>query len=749
MKLKANPYKSGFLTGFLSLLVVFSLVPVVSATEITADYAGGTITNGMIIKPTSNAITISGTTTISGSTGIASGSNTEYYTFFVYNGNPVTISSDAKINMASGSEIRFDHGSHTTIAGTVNLTSGSRVRLGVGGPAATLENPVEGTLTVTGTLNIKTSGDLWSANGGAGTPTAKEDAPYTYTMNVNGGNVTLQTSSSLGLGCRNNVNLNITNGGNILLKNTAGNTLLCGVQDTWGGHENKVLNLNVENGTLAFDVTKNIRVGAAAYQDFTRKVAVTIGANGTFETNRPIYISDGDKSQTTFSVALNGGTFYAKTNAITLPAGTFSISGDAKIKVDNSMTLGVVSGTGNLIKQGEGTLKLTERETYTGSTQVQEGRLILAAEHSTSLKSKNMSVSAGAVLELAKKNASDYGNYSPNMTLAAKTDTLPGGELNLSMTASPWTSVRQLTMGDGSKITIGTVLPTLYVCDVATVPANASAQIDALIGIRSVGENSSHKNAGKFNIGEGGTLTLTNGIFAWGNNNKTNTLIKQGAGEMIVQGRTYATANYPLRVQVDAGKLVLENVDTASNNSTFESVTVASGAELLLGGTLPATTTVTIAEGAKFGAIGTLTSNQGITIPSTWNILLDSSQENLTSTIKLSAGELTFAENVTPAIEMVNNTTLEGLISRGDVDLLNFSGDATYTLPSAAGGDWNYFIQYFPEDVQEYYSLGTYAGRDGSTTVGLILNRNMVPEPSTWILLLLGAAGLFRIRRKA
>ena len=747
MKIKAATRQSVLLTGFLSLLTVFSLTPVVCATEITTDYAGGTITNGMLIRPTDSAITISGTTTLSGRSTVGS----ENYSFSAFNGNLITVPAGAAINGASlNGDIRFDHGSHVTIAGTVDLNTNSRVRLGVGGPAATLENPVEGTLTVTGTLNVKTSADLWSANGGSVTPTAQADAPYTYTMNVNGGNVTLQTSASLGLGCRNNVNINVTNGGNVLLKNTAGNTFICGVQDTWGGHENKVLNLNVENGTLAFDVTKNIRMGAAVYQDFTRKVALTIGANGTFETNRPIYIADGEKNQTTFSVALNGGTFYAKENVITLPAGTFSTSGDAKIKVDNSLTLGAVSGTGNLIKQGEGTLKLTARTSYTGTTRVEEGRLILAHEHSASLKSKNMSVSAGAVLELASKNATDYGPYSPNMTLAAKTDTKPGGELNLSMTASPWTSVKQLTMNDGSKITVtGTANPQLYICDVATVPANASAQIDALIGIRSVGENSSHKNAGKFNIGEGGTLTLTNGIYAWGNNNKTNTLIKQGAGEMIVQEKTYATTNYPLRVQVDAGKLVLEDVDTASNSSTFESVKVASGAELLLGGTLPATTTVTIASGAKFGAIGTLTSEQGITIPSTWNILLDSSAENLTSTIKLSTGELTFAENVTPAIEMVNGTTLEGLVSRGDVDLLSFSGDATYTLPSAAGGDWNYFIQYFPEDVQEYYSLGTYAGRDGSTTIGLVLDRNMVPEPSAWILLLVGAAGLFCIRHKA
>ncbi len=139
MKIKPGSFKSVLLTSFLSLLIVFSLAPVVCATEITADYAGGTITNGMLINPASNAISITGTTTLSGRSTVGS----ENYSFRTANGNAITIASGAVIDGASlNGEIAFLHGSHTTIAGTVNLNTNARVRLGVGGPPATLENPV-------------------------------------------------------------------------------------------------------------------------------------------------------------------------------------------------------------------------------------------------------------------------------------------------------------------------------------------------------------------------------------------------------------------------------------------------------------------------------------------------------------------------------------------------------------------------------------------------------------------------------
>ena len=91
MKIKAATRQSVLLTGFLSLLTVFSLTPVVCATEITTDYAGGTITNGMLINPASNAISITGTTTLSGRSAVGS----ENYSFRTANGNAVTIASGA------------------------------------------------------------------------------------------------------------------------------------------------------------------------------------------------------------------------------------------------------------------------------------------------------------------------------------------------------------------------------------------------------------------------------------------------------------------------------------------------------------------------------------------------------------------------------------------------------------------------------------------------------------------------------
>jgi len=578
---------------FLCSLTILFLPQTLYATTITSNYTGGTITGGMLIDPSSNAITISGNTTISGASQV--GGSGDSYSFRVAGGNLVTIASGATVGNALSNEIAFLYGSQTKIAGTVNFTTGQRVRFGVGGTGT-------GTMEVTGSLNVKTSGAFYFSNGGSGsTPVVGSDAAFTYTLNVNGGTVNLEGSGEFGIGCRNNVNLNVTNGGTLTLKSTTttAGVCLCGVYGEWGGQENKTFNVNVENGTMTLDTAKDVTIGAAyaSYNNnFTRKASFTVGSAGTLELNRTM--SNANTGKTTISFAVNGGTLYAKTNDISLTsANSFSITGDAKIKVDKQLTLGAVGGAGSLHKQGAGTLKLTARETYTGTTYVEEGRLILAAEHSGSLKSKTMNVSAGAVLELASKNATDYGINSPDMVLGAKTDSKPGAELNLSMTANAWTSVCKLTMNDGSRITIADnlpKLPILYICKETTVPANSTARIDALVGMRTSGENGNLVNAGNFNIGEGGTLTLTNGLYAWGYNSKTNTLIKQGAGEMIVQGKTYASEGYELRVQVEAGKLVLENVDTVSTKSTFKSVLVKNGAELLLGGTIPSTTAITV-----------------------------------------------------------------------------------------------------------------------------------------------------------
>jgi len=153
-------------------------------------------------------------------------------------------------------------------------------------------------------------------------------------------------------------------------------------------------------------------------------------------------------------------------------------------------------------------------------------------------------------------------------------------------------------------------------------------------------------------------------------------------------------------------------------------------------------------EGAKFGAIGTLTTAQGFEIPTTWDVKLDSTEAKQTSKIALTGGTLTFGENATAAFELVNGTTLQSLISIGDIELLNFSGSATWKLPTAANDDWDYFTQCIPEDLKPYYSMAEFNVANGSTSVGLLLNRNAVPEPATWILLLAGLLGMVGLYRK-
>ena len=81
------------------------------------------------------------------------------------------------------------------------------------------------------------------------------------------------------------------------------------------------------------------------------------------------------------AVAADNPTPYSSNSSFTIPntdtvtvkegAGQITASGAATEITVN----GVVQGTGQLVKQGDGTLSLTNNNTYTGGTDIQQGTL--------------------------------------------------------------------------------------------------------------------------------------------------------------------------------------------------------------------------------------------------------------------------------------------------------------------------------------------------------------------------------------
>lgn len=144
--------------------------------------------------------------------------------------------------------------------------------------------------------------------------------------------------------------------------------------------------------------------------------------------------SDENLGATLTGIALNGGTLRATASfdtgrSISLRAATAAIdvSGAAELGVQ-----GEILGSGRLVKQGLGTLRLDHvGNAYTGATDVMQGRLLAGAANVLSPVSA-YSVAAGAVLDLAGRNQTLASLHnSGHVTLAGPAGSTPGTVLKL------------------------------------------------------------------------------------------------------------------------------------------------------------------------------------------------------------------------------------------------------------------------------------------------------------------------------
>ncbi|MEI6235469.1 MAG: C25 family cysteine peptidase [Planctomycetota bacterium] len=108
--------------------------------------------------------------------------------------------------------------------------------------------------------------------------------------------------------------------------------------------------------------------------------AVTISSGATFDLSGAL--------QTVASLTANDG---AITNKVILGSGTLTVGNATSTTFD-----GVVSGTGNVVKQGTGKLTLIGANTFTGTTAVNAGELLIAATTGSTVSSTT--VNNGALL---------------------------------------------------------------------------------------------------------------------------------------------------------------------------------------------------------------------------------------------------------------------------------------------------------------------------------------------------------------
>ncbi|HEY3898205.1 MAG TPA: autotransporter-associated beta strand repeat-containing protein [Chthoniobacter sp.] len=271
----------------------------------------------------------------------------------------------------------------------------------------TLEIDSANSITLSGAITSGTVGKLALTQTGTGTTILSSSGnTYTGATTINGGVLQIGTSTTAGsIGASSAIT--IGNGASLnLIK--LGPTFANSVTNSIGGAATVNIN-SAANLTLSGVLSDNTSSGET--------LALTLGGAGTtLVTGNEAYTGATNVNAGTLQVG-NGtlGNLGASTN-VTIGSATLlidlasggSFASNVKLNAAGSTlkaietgtnTLsGVISGSGSFIQSGTGTTLLSGADTYTGSTSVNAGILIVGNGSTGSLNSANVTVASGAIL---------------------------------------------------------------------------------------------------------------------------------------------------------------------------------------------------------------------------------------------------------------------------------------------------------------------------------------------------------------
>lgn len=271
-----------------------------------------------------------------------------------------------------------------TVTGDIDNSNGGKISLTGGDMSgiSTLNNGTGGSVQVDAgrTLSVKTFTSTAGSTSGAGTINA-EDA-----INLSAG--TYGTTFS-GTGA-----LTKSGSGTVILtaENTysGGTTIEAGtLQIGDGGTSGSITGNVTNNGTLAFNRSDNVTFSGsvAGTGKLTKSGAGTLTLTGTNS-----YFGGTTISAGTLEIG-NGGTLGSLDSNVA-NSGTLAFN-----RSDNVDFGGIVSGTGDLVKKGAGTLTLYGANTYSGDTKIQSGTLKLGTGGSLAAAT-DVDVGAGTVFDI-------------------------------------------------------------------------------------------------------------------------------------------------------------------------------------------------------------------------------------------------------------------------------------------------------------------------------------------------------------
>ena len=392
---------------------------------------GVTLTNASGIY--SGTITGNGGVTLNGGTEELSGNNT-YSGGTTLNGGTLLVSSDANLGDASGA-LNFNGG---TLENTADITTARAIN--ASGPvnivtdAGTTLTDTAGAITGNGPIN----------KGGTGTLVLGADNS-TGGMNIGAGTVQL-TGASTDAGAVNvatGATLAIVGNGSDANASSINNS---GTLDISGAHATQSI------GSLAGNGTVNLGSNGLTLTNANGNFSGTIGGQGGVTVNGGTEVLSGTNTYTG-GTTLNGGNLVVSSDAnlgaagtpVTFNGGTLTAtqsmstsrnlvinSGGAVFNAVNGAVVedsGAITGTGGLVKTGDGTLVVSGDNTFTGGTLIDGG--VVKIDTGSSLGSGAIMLNGGTLQTTAtlSNNQNVVVSGNAGVTVNAGTSTTMSGNI--------------------------------------------------------------------------------------------------------------------------------------------------------------------------------------------------------------------------------------------------------------------------------------------------------------------------------